>query len=61
LVGNWSKVANYVCLLDEYQLKDPEKARKAYDKIILDFPGSFFMPDARARFIMKLRGNRMGS
>jgi hypothetical protein len=48
-------------LLDKYKLKDPEKARKAYEKIILDFPGSFFMPHARARFIMKLRGNRMGS
>lgn len=47
-------------LLYEYKLKDPEKARKAYEKIIQDFPGSFFMPDARARF-RKLRGDKMGS
>jgi tetratricopeptide (TPR) repeat protein len=47
-------------LLYEYKLKDPEKARKAYEKVILDFPGSFFMPDARARF-RKLRGDKLGS
>jgi tetratricopeptide (TPR) repeat protein len=47
-------------LLYEYKLKDPEKARKAYEKIVLDFPGSFFMPDARARF-RKLRGDKLGS
>jgi tetratricopeptide (TPR) repeat protein len=47
-------------LLYEYKLKDPEKARQAYEKIVLDFPGSFFMPDARARF-RKLRGDKLGS
>jgi tetratricopeptide (TPR) repeat protein len=47
-------------LLYEYKLKDPEKARQCYEKIVLDFPGSFFMPDARARF-RKLRGDKMGS
>ena len=47
-------------LLYEYKLKDPEKARKAYEKIIQDFPGSFFIPDARVRF-RKLRGDKMGS
>ncbi len=47
-------------LLYEYKLKDLEKARKAYEKIVLDFPGSFFVPDARARF-RKLRGDKLGS
>ncbi|MEY4002363.1 MAG: hypothetical protein RIT07_405 [Bacteroidota bacterium] len=47
-------------LLYEYKLKDIENARKAYEKIILEFPGSFFMPDARARF-RKLRGDKLGS
>jgi tetratricopeptide (TPR) repeat protein len=47
-------------LLYEYKLKDSAQARKAYEKVILDFPGSFFMPDARARF-RKLRGDKLGS
>jgi len=47
-------------LLYEYRLKDPEKARQAFEKIVLDFPGSFYMPDARVRF-RKLRGDKIGS
>jgi tetratricopeptide (TPR) repeat protein len=47
-------------LLYEYKIKDPEKARQCYEKIVLDFPGSFYMPDARARF-RKLRGDKLGS
>jgi tetratricopeptide (TPR) repeat protein len=47
-------------LLYEYKLKDLENARKAYEKIILEFPGSYFIPEARAHF-RKLRGDKLGS
>ncbi len=45
-------------LLYEYKLGDKENARKAYEKIVNDFPGSLFIIEARERF-RKLRGDNI--
>lgn len=42
--------------LHEDQLKDPEKARQYYEKLLFEQPGSIFVPEARARF-RRLRGD----
>lgn len=42
--------------LYEDQLKDPEKAKGFYEKLIMDQTGSIFVPEARDRF-RKLRGD----
>lgn len=44
--------------LYEHQLHNPEAALKAYGKIVLDFPGSLFQPEARKRFRL-LRGDNI--
>jgi len=36
--------------LEEKKLKDPDKAAEYYKQIILNYPGSFFVEDARDRF-----------
>ncbi|HCN84187.1 MAG TPA: hypothetical protein DIT07_11300 [Sphingobacteriaceae bacterium] len=45
--------------LYENKLNDPEKAKKLYEKIILDFPGSLYVIEARKRF-RNLRGDKIG-
>lgn len=45
-------------LLYEHKLGNTEKAREAFKKIILDFPGSFYAPDARAHY-RRLRGDKI--
>ena len=45
-------------LLYEYKLGDKENARKAYEKIVNDFPGSLFIIEARERF-RRLRGDQI--
>lgn len=45
-------------LLYEYKLLNTEKAKKAYEKIILDFPGSIYSVDARVHF-RRLRGDNI--
>jgi hypothetical protein len=45
-------------LLYEYKLGDKENARKAYEKIVNDFPGSLFIIEARERY-RKLRGDNI--
>jgi predicted Zn-dependent protease len=45
--------------LYENKLNDPEKAKKMYEKIILDFPGSLYVIEARKRF-RNLRGDKIG-
>lgn len=44
--------------LYENKLNQPEKALAAYRKIVLDFPGSLFQPEARKRF-RALRGDNI--
>lgn len=43
----------------ETKLKDPEKAKIWYQKLITDFPGSLFVTEARKRF-RNLRGDNLG-
>ncbi len=43
----------------ETKLSDPDKAKALYEKIILDFPGSLFVIEARKRF-RTLRGDKIG-
>lgn len=45
--------------LYELKLKEPEKAKFYYEKIIMDFPGSLYIAEARLRF-RKLRGDSLG-
>ncbi len=45
-------------LLYEHKLGDKENARKAYEKIVNDFPGSLFIVEARERY-RKLRGDNI--
>ena len=45
--------------LYENKLNDPEKAKKLYEKIILDFPGSLYVIEARKHFRI-LRGDKIG-
>ncbi|EOR95209.1 tetratricopeptide repeat domain protein [Arcticibacter svalbardensis MN12-7] len=45
--------------LYESKLKEPEKAKHYYEKIIMDFPGSLYIAEARLRF-RKLRGDSLG-
>ncbi|MBL7812020.1 MAG: tetratricopeptide repeat protein [Bacteroidetes bacterium] len=40
------------------RLNDPENAKKAFEKIILDYPGSHFLPEARKQY-RKLRGDQV--
>ena len=42
--------------LYEDQLKDPERAKVTYEKLLFDQPGSIFVPEARARY-RRLRGD----
>ncbi|MES2827152.1 MAG: tetratricopeptide repeat protein [Bacteroidota bacterium] len=46
--------------LYEEELKDDENARKIYQKLINDHPGSMFAAEARKRF-RKLRGDNIGT
>ncbi len=43
-------------LLYENALKDKEKAKEAFRKIVIDFPGSLYQPEARKHY-RKLRGD----
>lgn len=43
----------------ETGLKDPEKAKELYQKILTDFPGSLYVVEARKRF-RALRGDKIG-
>jgi tetratricopeptide (TPR) repeat protein len=43
-------------LLYENALKDKEKAQEAFRKIVIDFPGSLYQPEARKHY-RKLRGD----
>lgn len=43
----------------ETKLKQPEKAKQLYQKIITDYPGSLFVIEARKRF-RNLRGDNVG-
>jgi outer membrane protein assembly factor BamD (BamD/ComL family) len=43
-------------LLYENALKDKEKAQDAFRKIVIDFPGSLYQPEARKHY-RKLRGD----
>jgi tetratricopeptide (TPR) repeat protein len=56
----WADDALFM-LADVYEtsLKDPEKARELYQKIITDFPGSLYVIEARKRF-RALRGDKIG-
>jgi tetratricopeptide (TPR) repeat protein len=42
--------------LYEFKIKDPEKAQEYYKQLMLDFPGSLFVTEARKRF-RALRGD----
>ena len=44
--------------LYNYQFKDKEKAKEYYQRLLLDFPGSLFVVDARRQF-RKLRGDSL--
>jgi len=44
--------------LYESNLSDPEKAKDLYEKLILEFPGSYYIAEARKRF-RKLRGDQL--
>lgn len=46
--------------LYEKNLKDTEQAKKLYQKLINDYPGSMFAAEARKRF-RKLRGDNIGT
>lgn len=46
--------------LYERNLKDTEQAKKLYQKLINDYPGSMFTAEARKRF-RKLRGDNIGT
>jgi len=46
--------------LYEKNLKDMEQAKKLYQKLINDYPGSMFTAEARKRF-RKLRGDNVGT
>jgi len=46
--------------LYERNLKDTEQAKKLYQKLINDYPGSMFAAEARKRF-RKLRGDNIGT
>jgi tetratricopeptide (TPR) repeat protein len=43
-------------ILYEDALKDPEKAKTFYEKLLFEQTGSIFVPEARARY-RKLRGD----
>jgi len=42
--------------LYHFKIKDSEKAREAYEKVIIDFPGSIFVIESRKRY-RELRGD----
>ena len=44
----------------ETKLNDPEKAKLLYQKLIIDFPGSLYIIEARKHF-RNLRGDKVGS
>ncbi|MNT65020.1 Outer membrane protein assembly factor BamD [compost metagenome] len=46
--------------LYEKNVKDSEQAKKLYQKLINDYPGSMFTAEARKRF-RKLRGDNVGT
>lgn len=48
----------YLGILYENKLKDPEKAKEAFKKVVLDFPGSLYNVDARKQY-RKLRGDNI--
>lgn len=57
--GIWADDALFL-LGDTYEtLKEPEKARVCYEKIITDYPGSLYISEARIRF-RNLRGDSLG-
>ena len=45
-------------LLYQNKLKDPEKAKEMFEKIIFEYPSSIYLVDARKRF-RKLRGDKV--
>jgi len=44
--------------LNQYQLSNPEEAKKLYEKFIDTYPGSFFLTDCRKQFRL-LRGDQL--
>lgn len=56
----WSTVADdavyQLALLNEQKLNNNEKAKELYEKVLIDYPGSIFVADARHRFRI-LRGD----
>ncbi|WP_111634248.1 tetratricopeptide repeat protein [Pedobacter cryoconitis] len=59
--GNWADEALFILAgIYEDQLNDPEQAKTLYQKLIVDFPGSMFVTEARKHF-RKLRGDPMES
>jgi len=50
----WFRLAE----LYEYKLGDTEKAKQCYEEIILKYPGSLFVVDARKRYRV-LRGDKL--
>lgn len=57
--GIWADDALFL-LGDTYQtLKEPDKAKACYEKIITDYPGSLYISEARIRF-RNLRGDSLG-
>ena len=59
--GNWADEALFILAgIYEDQLNDPEQAKILYQKLIVDFPGSMFVTEARKHF-RKLRGDPVES
>jgi tetratricopeptide (TPR) repeat protein len=46
----------YLAELYQYKFKNTEEAKKNYEKVLIDYPGSLFSVEARKRF-RKLRGD----
>jgi tetratricopeptide (TPR) repeat protein len=44
--------------LNEYQFKNPEKAKELYQELLIKYPGSLYVVEARKRF-RKLRGDTL--
>ena len=50
----------YLCWLYEKKLSNPEEAKKLYQQLMTDYPGSMFNAEARKRF-RNIRGDNLGT
>jgi outer membrane protein assembly factor BamD (BamD/ComL family) len=57
---SWNDAQFKLAELYEKQLNDPEKAKAAYEAVLINYPGSIYTVEARKRF-RELRGDQLNN